>query len=80
MQDPDAPAIAPKKDNLLGICHAIGQDLGFNPDYLRVLLAIMLLVNAEATLIAYGLAGVAVLASRLLTRRPASAAVSPGHS
>jgi len=63
----DAPA---RKDNLLGICHAIGEDFGFNPIFLRIPLAVGIVVNAQWTLIAYAAMGVAVLASRLLIRKP----------
>jgi phage shock protein PspC (stress-responsive transcriptional regulator) len=59
-----------KGESLIGICQAVGDDFGFNPDFLRVVLAVMLLVNAEAVLVAYGIMGVAVLASRLVTRWP----------
>ncbi len=76
MQDPEIRAATPKKASLFGICQAFGDDFGFNPDYLRVLLAIMLLVNPVATLAAYAIAGMAVLASRLLVRRPASSATT----
>lgn len=58
------------KDNLLGICHAIGEDFGFNPIFLRIPLAAMIIVNAKWTLIAYAAMGVVVLASRLLIRKP----------
>lgn len=58
------------KDNLLGICHAIGEDFGFNPIFLRIPLAAMIIVNAKWTLIAYAAMGVIVLASRLLIRKP----------
>ena len=56
------------QDNLIGICHAIGTDFGFNPLYLRIALAATLLFSPEAMLIAYGSAGLLVLASRLLVR------------
>ena len=76
MQHPETRTAVRKKDYLIGICHALGEDFGFNPDYLRIALAVMLLVNAEVTLIAYGITGVLVLASRLLTRH-SSAPVTP---
>jgi phage shock protein PspC (stress-responsive transcriptional regulator) len=62
-------APAARKDNLLGICHAIGEDFGFNPIFLRIPLAVGIIFSAKWTLIAYGAMGLAVLASRLLTRR-----------
>lgn len=63
----EAPAA---KDNLLGICHAIGEDFGFNPNFLRIPLAVGIIFSAQWTLIAYATMGVAVLASRLLIRKP----------
>jgi phage shock protein PspC (stress-responsive transcriptional regulator) len=62
-------APAARKDNLLGICHAIGEDFGFNPMFLRIPLAVGIIFSAKWTLIAYGAMGLAVLTSRLLTRR-----------
>jgi phage shock protein C len=58
------------KDNLLGICHAIGEDFGFNPIFLRIPLAVGIIFSAKWTLVAYAAMGVAVLASRLIVRKP----------
>ena len=55
-------------DNLFGICHAIGETFGFNPLILRVSLLIAVMANAEATLIAYAVGGVAVLTAKIATR------------
>jgi len=63
----EAPAA---KDNLLGICHAIGEDFGFNPIFVRIPLAVGIIFSAKWTLIAYAAMGVIVLASRLLIRKP----------
>jgi phage shock protein PspC (stress-responsive transcriptional regulator) len=57
-------------DNLFGICHALGETFGFNPLFLRVALLIAVMANAEATLIAYFAAGIAVMAAKLATRAP----------
>ena len=61
-----APAARP--DNLLGICHSLGEILGFNPIYPRLALLVALMLNPEYALIAYAVAGVAVLVARLATR------------
>lgn len=66
MTTPTAPAAS--HDNLLGICHAIGETFGFNPIFLRLALLVGVALNAEASLIAYGVAGIAVFAAKLLTR------------
>jgi len=59
---------APERDNLFGICHAIGEAFGVNPLYLRVAVVIGMLLAFETTLIIYAGAGVAVLSARLLNR------------
>lgn len=59
----------PAKDNLLGICHAVGEDFGFNPFWLRLALAAGIIFKPEIVLTVYGVLGLSVLASRLLTRR-----------
>ena len=61
-----AQAPAPAKDNLVGICAAIGGDFGFDPDYLRVVLAVSLLWKPEVTLAVYVALGVLVLLSRVI--------------
>ncbi|MBW6528566.1 PspC domain-containing protein [Sphingomonas sp. RHCKR7] len=63
------------RDNLFGVCAAVGEDLGFNPLWLRAAFAGALLFSLEAVLATYAALGVVVLASRLLfpDRRRASA-------
>jgi phage shock protein C len=56
------------RDNLFGICHALGEIFGFNPLFLRVALLVGVMLNAEASLIAYFGAGIAVLVAKLATR------------
>ena len=56
------------RDNLLGICHALGDTFGFNPLFLRLALLVGVMVNAEVAVIAYAVAGVAVLTAKLATR------------
>jgi len=67
MSSQTAPADSPR-DNLFGICHAIGETFGFNPLYLRIALLLAVLVNAEDALLAYFAAGIAVLVAKLATR------------
>jgi len=61
-------APAPKLDNLLGVCHALGEAFGFNPLYLRIAIVFGILVNFEVTAIAYAVAGVAVLTANLIIK------------
>lgn len=51
---------------LLGVCEAIGEDFGFNANYLRVPLGAIVVINIWAALGAYLLLGLVVLASRLM--------------
>ena len=51
---------------LLGVCEAIGEDFGFNANYLRVPLGAIVVFNIWAALGVYLLLGMAVLASRML--------------
>lgn len=56
------------RDNLFGICHALGDIFGFNPLYLRIAMLVGVMLDAEVTLIAYFSAGIAVLVAKLATR------------
>jgi len=66
MTNQTAPA-APR-DNLLGVCHALGDMFGFNPLFLRIALLMAVMINAEVALGAYFIAGIAVLLAKLATR------------
>lgn len=55
-----------RPDTLFGICEAIGQDFGFNPLWLRLAIVPAIFFAPVATLFAYLIAGLFVLASRLL--------------
>ena len=68
---------APARDNLLGVCHAIGDTFGFNPLYLRLVLLVAVMLNAEIAIGAYAVAGIAVLAARLATRSSSKPANAP---
>jgi phage shock protein PspC (stress-responsive transcriptional regulator) len=71
----DAPA-AHARDNLFGVCAALGEDFGFDPMWLRLAFAVALLFDLEKVLMTYAALGVVVLVSRLLfpNRRPAAVA------
>lgn len=55
-----------RSDTMLGICQGFAEDLGFNPDFLRIALGVLLIWKPWVALGAYGVLGVVVLASRLL--------------
>jgi phage shock protein C len=59
-----------RSDTLLGICQSIGDDVGFNPNYLRISLATMVFFNLGAAVAVYLALGAVVLATRLLHRAP----------
>jgi len=71
------PSIFGRNDTLLGVCQAIGEDLGFNPTYLRVALAGGVFFNFGAAVAVYLAAGAVVLASRLIYRSPRKLAPQP---
>jgi len=53
-------------DSLLGVCEAIGKDVGFNPFYLRIALLSLLVVQPLWMIGAYAALGIVVLVARLL--------------
>ena len=59
-----------RDDTFLGICEALGEDLGFNANILRVALAVSLLWNPLAVVGVYAALGLVVLVSRLLFPNP----------
>jgi len=68
-----ARSIIARDDTLLGICVALGEDFGFNPVYLRILLAAIVLWSLPAALGAYVALGVPVAISRWLAPDPVRA-------
>jgi phage shock protein PspC (stress-responsive transcriptional regulator) len=61
-----AQPLTASKDNLLGICNAVGEDFGFNPLWLRLALGAVFVVQPVGVVVAYLALGLVVLASRLL--------------
>lgn len=58
------PSLLTRSDTILGACEGIGEDFGFNPLYLRIALAVGLLVNPPVAIGTYAVLAVAVLVSR----------------
>lgn len=89
MQDPqiqsETPAgqdyiALPRRDHtILGVCETIGEDAGFNPLWLRIVLAAGVLYSPTYAIGAYFALGAAVLLSRLIFPRRAAPAVSAPH-
>jgi phage shock protein PspC (stress-responsive transcriptional regulator) len=59
-------ALPMRSHTILGVCEAIGEDFGFNPTFLRVPFAAIVLYSPMIAIGAYLALGVVVLASRLL--------------
>ena len=55
---------APQRDNLLGVCHAIGRSFGFDPLFLRLAFIAAVLVDFETALAVYAALAVAVVLAR----------------
>ena len=70
------PNLLARDDTLLGVCQALGEDFGFNPQYLRAAFAIVLLWNPVAVVGAYLAAGALVALSRWLSPNPRPAALA----
>ena len=64
------PSLLSRSDTLLGACEGLGEDFGFNPQYLRVALAALLFWSPLASVGAYALIAAAVLLSRWLFPNP----------
>ena len=68
------PNLFTRDDTFFGVCQAIGEDLGFSPNLLRIAFAVGVFFNPVGAIAAYALLGMVVLATRLLFPQPRSAA------
>ena len=59
-----------RSHTILGVCEAIGEDFGFNPNFLRIPLAASVLYSPMWAAIGYFALGLVVLASRLIFPAP----------
>lgn len=64
------PSLFARDHTFLGVCEGLGEDLGFNPLYLRMTLPVPLFFYPAETLVGYLAAGVVILVSRLLFPNP----------
>jgi phage shock protein PspC (stress-responsive transcriptional regulator) len=80
------PSVFARDHTILGVCEALGEDLGFNPLFLRVPLAVCLLLNPTAVIVAYLAAAVLVFLTRWIAPNPSwapaepAAAAAPAHN
>ena len=65
-----------RSDTMFGVCEALGEDFGFNPIYLRLALAVLLIPFPLPVMAAYVTAGIVVALSRLVFPAPRRAAPS----
>ena len=59
-----------RDDTLFGVCQALGEDFGFNPNLPRAALGVGLLFAPVATIIGYGVAGLIVGIARWFVPDP----------
>ena len=70
------PSLIARDHTLLGVCEALGEDFGFNPMFLRVPFAALLLVSPTAVIGTYLALGVLVFLTRWISPNPRPAAVA----
>jgi phage shock protein PspC (stress-responsive transcriptional regulator) len=70
------PALPLRPHTIFGVCEGIGEDFGFNPIFLRVPFAAVVLVSPTYAIGAYLALGLVVLASRLLFPKAKPASVN----
>lgn len=68
------PPLWARDHTLLGVCEALGEDFGFNPMFLRIPFAVLLLWNPTIVVATYFGLGALVLATRWLAPNPRAAA------
>jgi phage shock protein PspC (stress-responsive transcriptional regulator) len=63
-----------RDDTVLGVCQGLGEDLGFNPLWLRIAFAVGVYLNPMVAVGSYFGLGLIVLTTRLIIREPRRAA------
>ena len=70
------PSVLASDRTLLGVCEALGEDLGFNPIFLRIPFGIGLMLNPVAVVATYLGLGLLVAFTRYLAPNPKPAALA----
>lgn len=70
------PSVFARDHTIFGVCEALGEDLGFNPVFLRVPLAVCLLLNPWAVVATYAGLGILVAFTRFVAPDPRQTAVT----
>ena len=68
------PALPLRHDTILGVCEGIGEDLGFNPNWLRLAFAASFYFNPAMVVGAYLALGAVVAVTRWIYPKPQAAA------
>ncbi len=71
------PALPFRSDTILGVCEAIGQDLGFNPLYLRLVFAGLFYFNPLMVIGSYLALGAGVALARWFYPVPTATVAQP---
>ncbi len=66
------PTFLGRSDTFFGVCEAIGQDVGFNANWLRIALGLGVLFAPVTVIALYALLALVVVTSRLLFPIPAA--------
>lgn len=66
-----------RNDTMLGVCEALGQDFGFNPQFLRAALAVLLIPFPVQVIASYLAAGVVIAIARFVFPVPRRKAAAP---
>ena len=69
-----------RNDTMLGVCEALGQDFGFNPQFLRATLAVLLIPFPVQVIASYVAAGIVVAIARFIFPVQRRAAAAPAAS
>lgn len=68
-----------RDDTFFGVCQAIGEDFGFNPNWLRAALGVLLIWTPVATVAAYLTAGIVIALIRWIVPNPRVARAVAGE-
>ncbi len=74
------PSVFARDHTFFGVCEALGEDLGFNPVFLRIAFAIGLFLNPLAVLALYAGLGLLVAFTRFVAPNPRPAAVTQAEA
>ena len=74
------PSVFARDHTLFGVCEALGEDLGFNPVFLRIALAVGLFFSPVGAIAVYAGLGALVAFTRFVAPNPRQAAVADAEA